>query len=511
MRVWLIYARKSVVQSEKDLESPERQIFICKSHLEMTETEPFEVRIYQDLDRSGYSESGRDDWRRLKEDVRSPDVAGVVAASLDRIYRNVHDFLSFMDYLEKLGKSLKAVRQNFDTSSPWGRYMVINMMALFEMESLITSTKMKEMIDDKRRRFGRHWGVAPFGTIRKGGNLIPSPDSYDGRYYHDALVQCYQFYATGLCSYEQVAFALNADGAKFRDRAGMPVLWTEDRVRGVINRWRLYRGDLPLGNPLKAHDLEWIENAHPPILPIELCDAVGAVLNERSRKLWNRTGEARRIYIMSDCTYCYSCGGRITGAFDHGHRVYRHKLSRRNCSEKWIDARMAEEALLEAITEFAHHPAIVSDILAIVGHGNSDIRAAEKQITDHRRKLDLLVDLYLSGDIDKDNYLSRRQQITGEIDRLVTIYGSENDPAQIAGDVVKWLASISGSEPRTQKLLVFNIFSRIELGGETIQRITPQEWALPFFASCCRWAGWESNPTNTTLKLTDLMKHIEPV
>jgi hypothetical protein len=61
MQTWLIYIRKSVVRDDTDLESPERQLAICRQRLALL-PEPVRVEVYQDLDRSGSVEAGRPGW-----------------------------------------------------------------------------------------------------------------------------------------------------------------------------------------------------------------------------------------------------------------------------------------------------------------------------------------------------------------------------------------------------------------------------------------------------------------
>jgi len=56
-QTWLIYIRKSVVKDDTDLESPERQLFVCKTRLSLLDT-PVKTEIYEDLDRSGSNEAG---------------------------------------------------------------------------------------------------------------------------------------------------------------------------------------------------------------------------------------------------------------------------------------------------------------------------------------------------------------------------------------------------------------------------------------------------------------------
>lgn len=507
--VWIVYARKSVLRTGTDLESPERQIAICESMLSYSVQGNFLTEVYQDLDRSGSTEAGRDEWLKAKAQLTRPEVVGVAAYSLDRIYRNVSEFLAFLNELEKHGKALKTARENLDTAGPLGRFVVTILMALYEMEWRLTSVRMADMIEHKRRQQGRHWGTAPFGTDRdSGGQLIPTSKTFtldgDERSYYDALVQCFEVYAKGKFSYEQVATALNSDGWRFWEviKAGLgqkgeytPALWDSEKVRSVVNRWRLYQGDLPMGDPRKNHNTEWISGGHQPILSVELCHQVGEVVSTRNSTRWTRTGEVRRLYLLSDISHCYNCGMHLIGSF-YKRRLYRHHWARVNCEESWTPAETVEAELLEAIQQFAMQDAaalIEFDRSLTAGKPQADLK---EQITVKRLKLARLEDLYLSDGIGKESYLTRRRDILNELAELEMQY-SPADTSDSAEMIMTGLSQIGQAEPKTIKALVSNIFERVEIGGGKIQRLVPQEWAAPFFVSCSRWAGWESNPSDT--------------
>lgn len=54
---------------------------------------------------------------------------------------------------------------------------------------------------------------------------------------------------------------------------------------------------------------------------------------------------------------------------------------------------------------------------------------------------------------------------------------------------------------QTQRELIKSLFAKVEVSTGELKKVEPQEWALPFFALCEKWAEWESGPLNTTLKV----------
>lgn len=517
MRVWLIYLRKSIFRTETDAESPERQLHVCQTLLSITDNQPYTLEIYKDLGKSGSSEAGRDDWLRLKQQLNRPEVVGVAAYSLDRIYRNVSEFLAFLTLLEQRGKALKTARENLDTSSPLGRFVVTILMALYEMEWKLTSIRMADMVEDKRRRQGRHWGSAPFGCDRdEDGQLIPSQKTYnlngETRSFYASLLECFRHYATGLVSYDQTAYTLNVSGWRFWDHQKsedgqseyIPVGWNLERVRSVVSRWRLYQGELPLGDARKEHDVEWIPGGHQPILPVDLCNEVGEVLVSRRGK-WNKRDNKNRIYMLSGVIYCHCCGQRLSGQF-YRRRMYRHLLSKGKCGEVYFDAEQIETEITNAMIELAHHPTLFTDL----SNAPYELRAADTQTQEKIRELHLqltrLEDLYIvEGGISKAAYLARRQTALNELAQLEMQQHQAGTNIKETAETMRNLFDyFEDAEISTKKALVTRVIERLEVKEGHIVKAVPQKWAEPFFNALCEiWAGWELNPdhTNYTIEL----------
>ncbi len=489
--VWLIYIRKSVVRDETDLESPERQLFVCQTRLQLLGDGPYEVEIYEDLDKSGSSEQGRAEWLRLKEQLQRPEVAGVVASSLDRLYRNVSEFLDFLNELEHLNKALITAKESLDTTAPLGRFVVTILMALFEMEWRLTSHRMSEMIACKRQEQGRHWGPAPFGCERdENGQLIPSKKSYliannEARSVHDALTECFNIFATGKYTYKNTAEQLNRNNWHYLDRWGNTKPFTKHIVREILARWRIYRGDLPLSNIRKDKNAEWIVGGHNSILPIELCDTVGFQLERRNRPYKAR--RTNRVYLLSGLAHCATCKMKMVGQLDLGKYYYRHDVARKNCQERRINAAELERGVINALVEIVQHPSLLNDIQTSLNtlYSNQIDPADIQHKRDSEMKLTRLEDLYLEGKIAKERYLKRRNQILAELAEvdLRLQQPQLNDMKNIFDDLSDALHLIIEAEPKTQHQLLTTIFESVDVGEGKIKKDNAPGMGERFFLS----------------------------
>ena len=508
MKTWLIYVRKSVVRDGTDLESPERQLYVCQTRLELQETDPYETEIYQDLDCSGSNEAGRPEWLLLKEQLARPEVVGIISSSLDRLYRNVSEFLEFLNTIEKSNKILITAKESLDTSSPLGRFVVTILMALFEMEWRLTSQRMTEMIVHKRTQQGRHWGPVPFGCERDDkGQLIPSQQTYttegETRYVYDTLTECFRIFSSGSYTYEATSNRLNAAGWFYIDRYGSLKPFNKEVVREVLARWRIYKGDLPLGNSRKSRDVEWIEGGHDPILPVELCEAVAYQLERRNKPFKARS--ANRIYLLSGLLYC-PCGIKLTGQKAPNTRAgyyYRHSRSASDCEEPWIPASQIEQDAINALIEIVHHPTLLADIQdnlnELTAPKTSDLDTFKKR-QKVKEDLDRLEDIYLdSRQLSKSKYIKRRGELLTHLTQLdLELNSPQSDIHEVILDVQSSLHLIAHAQPETQRELFTTLFERIEVKERKIGKVWPQGWAKPFFSVCQEWAGWESNPHGVT-------------
>ena len=131
-----VYSRKSVFTGKG--ESIENQIELCKNYCETYLLEKdLNYIIYEDEGFSGKN-INRPQFKKLIKDIKSNKINTLICYRLDRISRNVADFSSTLELLQKHNVSFISIKERFDTTTPLGRAMIYiaSVFAQLERETL---------------------------------------------------------------------------------------------------------------------------------------------------------------------------------------------------------------------------------------------------------------------------------------------------------------------------------------------------------------------------------------
>jgi DNA invertase Pin-like site-specific DNA recombinase len=131
----------------------------------------------------------RPEGKRLLDDLRPGD--RVLVTKIDRAARNVRDLLDLVETIDQAGASIVFVDQNIDTSGPIGKFILVLLAAIAELEANIIGERRKESLAVFARE-GRHAvGAAPFGFESvenpNGRGLVIRPHPIDGPVLRQAI------------------------------------------------------------------------------------------------------------------------------------------------------------------------------------------------------------------------------------------------------------------------------------------------------------------------------------
>ena len=276
----------------------------------------------------GYSgkDLNRPAIQKLIEDCKNHKIDAVFVFKLDRISRSQRDTLYLIEEVfNKYNVSFISMRENFDTSTPFGKAMigVLSVFAQLERETILERTR----IGLKKRAEAGLWrggGKIPFPYRydRNTGTLVPIPEQVE------LLHKMISLYISGK--------SFNAIG----DIVGMDESLVETRILSITNTGKV---------PYKD---EVYDGKHEAVVSDELYEEILRVNKVRSHEKYERH------YLLSGKVYCGHCGAKYRYQ-KWGKRLIMYCYSQQkskpryikdpNCNNKRWDTFEVEDAVLEEL------------------------------------------------------------------------------------------------------------------------------------------------------------------
>jgi resolvase, N-terminal domain protein len=276
----------------------------------------------------GYSgkDLNRPAIQELMKDVENHEIDTVIVFKLDRISRSQRDTLYLIEEVfNKYNVGFISVRENFDTTSPFGKAMIgiLSVFAQLERETILERTRLGLR---KRAEAGlwRGGGKIPFpyDYDEKQGILIPNPEKVE------LLNKMITLYLGG-SSFLQISNIVDMDESMVEKR--------------ILSRTNL--GIIPYKG-------EEFEGQHEPVVSEEIYNRIIKMNKLRSK---SRTA---RHYLLSGKIYCGKCGakyryqkwGKRLICYCYSQQKSRPKFIKDpNCKNKRYDSFEIEDAVLENI------------------------------------------------------------------------------------------------------------------------------------------------------------------
>lgn len=157
-----IYSRKSKFTGKG--ESIENQITLCKEYAanQLNHMNIEEFLVYEDEGFSG-GNTNRPEFQRLMEDAKTKKFDVLICYRLDRISRNVADFSSTLEVLQKYDINFISIREQFDTSTPMGRAMIYIASVFAQLERETIAERIRDNMLELAKTGRWLGGTAPIG------------------------------------------------------------------------------------------------------------------------------------------------------------------------------------------------------------------------------------------------------------------------------------------------------------------------------------------------------------
>lgn len=427
-----IYSRKSKF-TEKG-ESIENQINMCIQYAKNIGIEKYE--IYEDEGFSG-GNTNRPNFKKLINDIKSKKFTHLICYRLDRISRNVADFSSTMEFLNKYDVAFISIREQFDTSSAIGRAMM-NISATFaQLERETIAERIKDNLRELSKT-GRWLGGPPplgyesieienndlNGKSRKKHILKVNPaESYIPKLIFDLFIK-YK-------SYQKVSRLLETQGIYSRKGS----IFSRNLVRQIIDNPIYTVADKKILNYLKDHGAKvfgseqingingimpynrrtekgsfastanWIISVgqHPGIISSDIWIKCQEISNEiKETYTSNRKGTSHQA-LLSGLVICGHCNSAMAPrqniSNNHAYRYYSCNLRNTNaskCNNNSLNAYDAENIVINTLKsltkeEMIKHYEELKNKNVLKADNVTQIANLKKEIQNNKKSISNLV------------------------------------------------------------------------------------------------------------------------
>ena len=255
----------------------------------------------------GYSsaDSERPAFVKLRKDIEAGRIRSLRAYSYDRLFRSLVDLLLFMKFIQENKVQFISLKEQFDTTNPYGKFQLQSLGAAAEFERSIVVQRVRDAMYHKVRKGDFCGGQPAYGYMIKKKKIYQHPDE------SKVVVIIYDKFIE-LRSFRGVVHWLNDHG--YRTKRGQT--WASATVKRILGN-PIYMGIQTYGKrkggaKTYAPESEWMYEkirGLEPIISKEKFEKVQAIIKTRTFKKPDRRG---RVYLLSGLIRC-ECGGKMAG------------------------------------------------------------------------------------------------------------------------------------------------------------------------------------------------------
>ncbi len=397
---YFLYARKSTEDDDHQIMSIEAQLFELR---EFARKENLEI-LEEFTESKSAKKPGREKFGEMMGKIENMDGMGILAWHPDRLARNSIDGGRIIYAVD----TTKIVSLRFPTfwfePTPQGLFMLQVAFGQSKYYSDNLVENINRGIRQKLRR-GEWLTKAPFGYVNNPRTRNIEPDVVKSK----IIVRAFEEYATGRHGLESLAQFLALYGVT--TKAGTPL--AKASVSCLLSN-KAYLG-------LTKHHREYFAGSFAPILSHDLFEAVQKRLRERAHPRRTKIGHN---FPFTGLFHCGECDSMITAQWCTGksggrYRYYRCTKKKGKCGQKYLRedllvsqlrARLEKIALPDDWTDYMLRQTDIWDKEDKVS-SSSRLEQVKNEERETEQKLDELVNLYLDGDIPKENYLIKKNEL----------------------------------------------------------------------------------------------------
>jgi site-specific DNA recombinase len=373
-----IYARKSVLK--EDSYSIDMQVERAKAYCS---SRGWEFIIFIDEGYSG-KDTDRPAFKNLMDSLDKIDY--VVVYRLDRISRCLTDFLYLTEDFDAHNVGFQSINENFDTTSPMGRAMLMIMAVFAQLEREIIAERVRDNMVDRARMGLWNGGPIPIGFIRgtkiidgkERSALISNPEAQERvcwifKEYLDSSIRkiCKKLNTQGVDTQKHGQWNTNYisrmlrnpiyciadyDAFEYFSTLGVDMVCKKDEFDGESGLMYYNRRKPVKKTTIEREKDQWIlaKGYHDGIIPGKLFVEVQKKLSQNQQSNFNQPGYGRKGLLVG-LLRCGKCGSTMVYKDYNEASTWQYyscsKARDGACEGQTIKAREAEKAVLDVIRD----------------------------------------------------------------------------------------------------------------------------------------------------------------
>lgn len=274
------------------------------------------VDFYIDMKTGAYSYL-RNEMTRLKSDISSGKIKGIISKEISRTSRDIMDIIELKRNLVNQGAFFISIKEGYDSRTDDDEFLLVIHAGLAQKERKVTSSRVKitQLIKAKEGKTNVPKPAFGYMLSEDRQHLVINWDTVET--YHLIVNKFLEGWGRlKICKY------LNSQGVK-TSRGG--INWSTNTILTILSN-PVYLGINMYNITLTVRDSsgkakrmvrprdQWIirENTHPALITEEKFDRIQQIIRERKEKdikEWSCT----KKYLLSGLLYCGSCGCKLFG------------------------------------------------------------------------------------------------------------------------------------------------------------------------------------------------------
>lgn len=321
---------------------------------------------------------------RLLRDVSDNKIDIILVTKLDRWFRNIKEYQTTQEILEKHNCYWKTIFEDYDTSTANGQMVVNIMLAVNQNECDRDSERIKVVLAHKVRNGEHVTGAAPYGYISVNKKLQKDPET------KEIADDTFAYYFSCFSKRNTIYYILE----KYKDHPKKPSCYQINRMLSEELYAGIYRGR---------------ENYYPAYITK---DQLSIIRNTCDTKTYPHT---REPYIFSGLLSCPICGMTMTG-FVKKQKLKDGSISlykRYRCQKKF-DQHKSGACISETVVEAYMLDHLCNNLSDVICSLQSSIRQ-ESKAPAIRAEINRLNIMYQKGRITDEYYESQYELLSNSL------------------------------------------------------------------------------------------------